>query len=143
MTIIVDLKKINKNFNVKPKQLEAISNVVNGFDTLAILPTSFGKSLIYQLLPAVASKLNICPSPVVVVISPLVSLIKDQIISCNNMVGLGIKAVEVSKSVSLNDFNIIFATPETWLNNKSILSTRHMLANLICIVVDEVHKVTW
>ena len=130
-------------FSTKKQQLEAIVNIMKCRDTLCCFPTGFGKSLIYQLLPAVASKLNICPSPVVVVISPLVSLIKDQIISCNNMVGLGIKAVEVSKSVSLNDFNIIFATPETWLNNKSILSTRHMLANLICIVVDEVHKVTW
>jgi superfamily II DNA helicase RecQ len=38
-------------FKIKPKQLEAVVNIVGGIDTLCILPTSFGKSLIFQLLP--------------------------------------------------------------------------------------------
>ena len=35
-------------FTIKPQQLEAISNIFHGLDTKCILPTGFGKSLIYN-----------------------------------------------------------------------------------------------
>ena len=50
------LKQVDSSFCIKPKQFEAISNIVSGYDTLAILPTSFGKSLIFQLLPSVCKR---------------------------------------------------------------------------------------
>ena len=36
-------------FEIKQKQLEGITNILNGVDTLCILPTGYGKSLIFQL----------------------------------------------------------------------------------------------
>ncbi len=56
----------------KEGQLEAIRKVLDGNDVLAIFPTGYGKSLIYRVL----SKLT---EDVTVVISPLISLMKDQV----------------------------------------------------------------
>ena len=63
--------KVNDGFKIKPKQLEAIKNIVEKKDTLAILPTSYGKSLIYQMLPSVCTTLDLALNPFVIVISPL------------------------------------------------------------------------
>ena len=46
------VQRVNSTFKVKPKQADWMKNIVDGKDTLAILPTSYGKSLMYQMLPA-------------------------------------------------------------------------------------------
>ena len=53
------IQQLNTEYRIKPKQFQAIENVVNGKDTLAILPTSYGKSVIYQLLPSLFRELKI------------------------------------------------------------------------------------
>ena len=49
----VTLEKVDPNFQIRSKQLEAISSIISGQDTVAILPTSYGKSLIFCLIPSV------------------------------------------------------------------------------------------
>ncbi len=44
---------------LKPEQEECLVHILNGGDVVALLPTGFGKSLIYQLLPIVSEKLVI------------------------------------------------------------------------------------
>jgi len=70
-----------KNISIKPKQLAALDFIVKGFDSICILPTGYGKSLIYQILPSVYRKLekySYMKNPVVVVVvSPLLSLIES------------------------------------------------------------------
>ena len=44
-----------EHFQIKPKQLVCIDNIINGKDVLAILPTGYGKSYIYQTLPRLFS----------------------------------------------------------------------------------------
>ena len=59
--------------------LEAI---YRGRDVVAVLPTGFGKSMIFHLLPSLfldKIKSRVAPSPVIIVVSPLNALIKDQI----------------------------------------------------------------
>ena len=57
------IKKVNNSYVIKPKQLEAIINLLRGYDTLAILPTSYGKSMIFQLIPSVLRLLYEDQSP--------------------------------------------------------------------------------
>ena len=42
------LENFNENFVIKPKQFTAIFNILKEKDTLCILPTSYGKSLIFN-----------------------------------------------------------------------------------------------
>ena len=57
---------------LRPLQTEAIAAAVDGRDSLVVLPTGGGKSLCYQLPPLLNETTDI-------VVSPLVSLMKDQV----------------------------------------------------------------
>ena len=48
---------------MKPKQRDAILTYMSGTDTLVVLPTGYGKSLIYAVLPLVYNKLRGKPFP--------------------------------------------------------------------------------
>eukprot|EP01052_Picozoa_sp_SAG31_P017355 SAG31_NODE_1184_length_9496_cov_7.198680_2_plen_213_part_00 len=69
--------------NFQPGQREVVEDLVTGRDCLVLMPTGMGKSLCYQLPAVLASE-----SGVAVVVSPLVSLMKDQV---DSLVRLGIK----------------------------------------------------
>ena len=58
--------------SLRPLQEEAIRAVLDGRDSLVVLPTGGGKSLCYQAPPAVAGGTD-------VVVSPLIALMKDQV----------------------------------------------------------------
>ena len=79
---------------LKPKQHEAIVSYVTGNDTFVVLPTGYGKSLIYAILPVIFDKLRgnncyydvfICivcnlgtQGSIVTIVSPLTALMLDQ-----------------------------------------------------------------
>ncbi len=82
----------------RPKQLEIIKAVLNGNDTIALLPTGGGKSICFQI-PALLLK-GVC-----VVISPLVALIEDQIKQLDNK---GIKALHIPSGTSQDEMITLF-----------------------------------
>ena len=96
-------------------QSKALFLALNGEDTFVSLPTGHGKSLIYQLAPSVSKHLGLLSEvPIVLVISPLNTLIDDQTASVTK---LGITASKLNTSsledtVSLAGHEILFTSPE-------------------------------
>ena len=74
----------------RPGQLEVIEAVLEGRDCIAVMPTGAGKSLTYQL-PA-----RMLPGTVLV-ISPLISLMKDQV---DGLKVLGVRAAAINSTLS-------------------------------------------
>ena len=129
-------------------------NLLNGRDVLAVLPTGFGKSLIFQMFVIAQSKLSLhntrnndTPNfSSCLVICPLESIIEDQIIEARS---LGISASSLPDltpdELSNNPPHIMFASAEKVQESdfRAVLkdpnSTLHISISLI--VVDESHTV--
>ncbi|WMJ81885.1 DNA helicase RecQ [Clostridium sp. MB40-C1] len=121
-------------------QKEIIDSILEGRrDTFAIMPTGGGKSLCYQI-PAVMMK------GLTIVISPLISLMKDQVDSLNS---LGISAGVINSSQSINEvkdtihkaafgkLKLLYVAPER-LEVESFYRLFETL-NVSQIAVDEAH----
>ena len=71
---------------LKPEQADVIETFVKGRDVFAVLPTSYGKSLCYGCLPLVFDRLHDGEErSIVVVVSPLIAIMKDQASSVTNV----------------------------------------------------------
>ena len=123
-------------------QEELISSILNGDDVLGILPTSAGKSIIYQI-PA------LCFDGITLVISPLISLMKDQVYSLNQA---GIHAAYINSSLTASQnslaikrahegqYKIIYVAPERLETNEFIDFA--MEAQISMVAVDEAHCIS-
>ena len=123
----------------KYPQKEIIDSVLEGKDTLAILPTGGGKSLCYQI-PAVLSE------GITLVISPLIALMQDQVNALNR---IGIGAASITSQLNQDEIAVVFAKCQLgkikllYVAPERLLS-RSFLQNLIelkvkIIAVDEAH----
>uniref|UniRef100_A0A669BF02 ATP-dependent DNA helicase n=1 Tax=Oreochromis niloticus TaxID=8128 RepID=A0A669BF02_ORENI len=132
--------------NFRPLQLKAINLTMSGKDLFLVMPTGRGKSLCYQL-PA------ICSNGFTLVITPLVSLMEDQLMYLKT---IDVSAVMLNASSSrehakmvmagMTDpkapFKLVYVTPEKIAKSKLLMSRleKAYKANLLSrIAVDEVH----
>lgn len=139
----------------RPNQLEAINATLGGKDTFVLMPTGGGKSLCYQL-PSIISSGH--TRGVTVVISPLLSLMQDQVAHLQK---LKIQALLVNGEVgpehkrlvmdSLKNPNVekfiqlLYITPEMISKNQRMVSAfrdLHQRKKLARIVIDEAHCVS-
>ena len=128
--------------NFREPQQEIIQSVLDGNDTLALLPTGAGKSICYQI-PAL-SKEGIC-----IVISPLIALMKDQVFQLKKR---NIKAAAIFSGLSYSEIDIIldnaqfgyykllYVAPERLKTELFIERFKRMNVNLIAI--DEAHCIS-
>ena len=93
LNLDVQLKDLFGFEHFQPGQRPVIESVLSGAPTLAVMPTGAGKSLCYQL-PAASL------DGVTLVISPLISLMKDQVDSLNER---GISAAFLNSTLSATD----------------------------------------
>jgi ATP-dependent DNA helicase RecQ len=87
----------------RPMQEDIIQSVLDGHDTLALLPTGGGKSICFQV-PAMATD-GLC-----LVISPLIALMKDQV---ENLRKRGIKAAAIHAGMNKQEVEQIFRIVRT------------------------------
>ena len=108
-----------KGLLLKKEQHDAINSLLQGNDVLAVLPTGFGKSVIYQSF-LLAEDIRRASSSSVVVIVPLRSIIDEQLRS--NDFGLKMTAFRkdpaVLGDIKRNKFQIVYASAEEALSNE-------------------------
>lgn len=92
--VIKVLKEYFGYSSFKKGQASIIDNILEGRDVLGIMPTGAGKSLCFQV-PALVLE------GTAIVVSPLISLMKDQVDTLNEM---GIKAAFINSSLSLQEY---------------------------------------
>ncbi|MFC2966971.1 DNA helicase RecQ [Acidimangrovimonas pyrenivorans] len=126
----------------RPGQEEIVAAVVEGRNTLAIMPTGGGKSLCYQL-PA------LCREGVTVVISPLIALMRDQVRALREA---GVEAgaltsgnteeetEEVFRALDEGRLKLLYMAPERLASGGTATLLRRINCNLIA--VDEAHCVS-
>jgi ATP-dependent DNA helicase RecQ len=136
---------LHETFGIKrlrPGQKAVIDNVLQGLDTLAVMPTGAGKSLCFQL-PAL-----LLPG-ITVVVSPLISLMQDQV---NKLEQADVAVEQVNSTlngageaaalqhIEQAETRIAYATPERMGDPDFIASLRQ--AGVDLFVVDEAHCIT-
>jgi len=126
----------------RSKQEEIVNSVMSGKDALVVMPTGAGKSLCFQLPAVVMDGLT-------VVISPLISLMKDQV---DSLMQIGIESAfynssqkvkekqEVVEKVLSDRLKILYISPETF----SQKTTQDLLSKtkISLIAVDEAHCIS-
>ncbi len=138
-----DLLEIHFGYeSFRPGQELAIDSILENKDTLVILPTGGGKSLIYQL-PALVL------DGVTLVVSPLIALMKDQVDSLERV---GIPATFINSSISPQEsaerwqrvltgyYKIVYIAPERFYNQAFLAGLKDIKVSLFAI--DEAHCIS-
>jgi ATP-dependent DNA helicase RecQ len=136
------LRKYFGYTNFHPLQEEIISDVLNNHDVLVLMPTGGGKSLCYQLPALMKDGLT-------VVISPLISLMKDQV---DDLHSIGIPAVSINSTLDYNkvaeiksqlmekQIKLLYVTPERIMIPDFLDFLQEL--NLSLLAIDEAHCIS-
>lgn len=136
------LKKVFGYENFRNLQEKIIKNVLDKKDTLAIMPTGSGKSICYQIPSQIFEGITI-------VISPLISLMKDQVEQMNQ---IGIEAVLLNSSLMPDEYSynvnrllsgdakLLYLAPERLFLDKTISLLSSLKVE--CITIDEAHCIS-
>lgn len=127
----------------RPLQEQIINSVLEGNDTLALMPTGGGKSICFQVPQLMKDGLAL-------VISPLVALMKDQV---QNLADRGIKAISIHSGMSRREVDMalnnaayddqvkfLYVSPERLATN--LFSSYLNVLPISTIVIDEAHCIS-
>lgn len=126
----------------RPMQEEIITSVMDGKDTLGLLPTGGGKSICFQV-PALAME-GVC-----VVISPLIALMKDQVMNLQQrkipakfiVSGMSYREIDIVLDQCVRgEIKFLYVSPERLLTQ--IFRMRFERMNVNMIAVDEAHCIS-
>lgn len=126
----------------RPMQEEIIQSVLDGKDTLALLPTGGGKSICFQV-PALSMD-GVC-----IVVTPLIALMKDQV---QNLKHKGVRAVAIYSGMQISEIEaaynacvfgnakFLYVSPERLISETFLENLKRMKVNLLA--VDEAHCIS-
>jgi RecQ family ATP-dependent DNA helicase len=127
--------------NFKPFQYQIIDTILDCKDVLGVMPTGYGKSLCFQIIPLMTNE-------VAIVISPLVALMADQklaldkldITSCcyNSMLSKKEK-IEVEKGLVDGNYQIMYITPESLVSSHTLINKIYNNQGICMVAIDEAH----
>ena len=143
--LLCELEKKGLNFSLTEEQKTAVKELFEGRDVVAVLPTGFGKSLIFQLLVLLARRAK-NQAACVLVICPLTSIINDQI---QEVEAMGLCACNLSEKLSdLTDieqgkFAIVYSSAEIAIDKRFLESLKKdspFSRFIAACVIDESHS---
>lgn len=126
----------------RPMQEDIVDSVIEGHDTLALLPTGGGKSICFQV-PAMAMD-SVC-----IVVTPLISLMKDQVLHLKNInipasaiySGMHPSEVEIAYNKAVfGNLKFLYVSPERLMTDAFIEAVKKMKVCLLAI--DESHCIS-
>lgn len=138
---------------LKEEQKKALKAFVDGNDVFVSLPTGYGKSLCYALLPSAFDKKRRLAekTSIAMIVSPLIALMKDQ---SSSFTEKGIVSGYVSDKESTDketkrkivkgECQLVYISPEALFLStewRRMLSSDHYRENLVGFIVDEAHCV--
>lgn len=136
------LRKYYGYSSFRSGQLEIIQQILSGRDVLAVMPTGAGKSVCYQV-PALASE------GITLVISPLISLMQDQV---QALISMGVRGAYINSSLTSGQvakaldnakngmYKIIYVAPERLMTERFLDFVSHVSIPLVAI--DEAHCIS-
>lgn len=142
MNSVEILRRYWKHESFRPLQEEIIRSVLDGHDTLALMPTGGGKSICFQV-PAMV-KPGIC-----IVVTPLIALMKDQV---ENLKAKGIEAIAIFSGMTKREVDIaldnciygrikfLYLSPERLASE--LVQERIRYMNVVLFAVDEAHCIS-
>ncbi|MBK1441842.1 RecQ family ATP-dependent DNA helicase [Parapedobacter sp. ISTM3] len=142
MNSVEILRRYWKHESFRPLQEEIIRSVLDGRDTLALMPTGGGKSICFQV-PAMV-KPGIC-----IVVTPLIALMKDQV---ENLKAKGIEAIAIFSGMTKREVDIaldnciygrikfLYLSPERLASE--LVQERIRYMNVVLFAVDEAHCIS-
>ena len=105
---------------LKPEQRQAVKAVLKGGDVLAVLPTGYGKSLIFQLFAAAAA-IKRRQHQTVLVVCPLQSIIDDQVAEARSIGMSAASFADVSdEELRLAKFQHLFGSAEKIIEKRTM-----------------------
>jgi len=140
----LNILRDDRKIVLKEEQEMAVNHLLNGRDVMAILPTGFGKSMIFTVFALAKQELSLTKTSVLV-ISPLKSIIDDQI---SEMLSLNFTAMELSSEtidlVRDNPPQFLYCSAEAVLEKPFLAMLKgdsELHRAVSAIVVDEPHTV--
>lgn len=125
----------------RPMQEEVIKNIMNNNDTVVLMPTGGGKSICFQV-PALLKP------GITLVLSPLISLMKDQVDALNNN---GIQAAFLNSSLSQEEESLVFSRCRSGEIKLLYISPERLyrsfeslfgMLNISMVAIDEAHCIS-
>lgn len=147
----IDAAAVSLNFHpLKTKQCKAVEAFMRGNDVFVALPTGYGKSVIFGILPTAYDLFcgHTESKSIAIIVSPLAALIKDM---KEKFVPRGVNAEFLGElqedpgaiaRVVDGKHQLVFVSPENLLENplhRGMLASEVYQNNLVAVVVDEAH----